>query len=179
MLRREDAAFVLVDVQGKLAQLMFEKDVLFHNLKVLIQGLQILEVPTVWLEQYPEGLGPTISEVSDLLPELDPIAKVSFSACGQDAFLDQMRTLDRKQVLIAGIEAHICVYQTTRDLLGLGYEVEIVADAVSSRTPRNLEIALEKMSSLGAGATSVEMALFELLKEANTDEFRKVVKLVK
>jgi nicotinamidase-related amidase len=179
MLKPEDTVFVLIDVQGKLAQVMHGKDDLFQNLRILIQGLRELDIPVLWLEQYPEGLGPTIPEIAELLPDDKAIPKVSFSGCGKPEFLERLRELGRKQVLVAGIEAHICVYQTVRDLLGMGHEVEVVADAVSSRTPANCQIGLDRMANMGAGITSVEMLLFELLGEANTDVFRKIVKLVK
>jgi nicotinamidase-related amidase len=179
MLQREDTVFVLIDVQGKLAQLMDEKDALFRNLEILIQAMKILDIPIIWLEQYPQGLGPTVPEIAAHLTGYETIAKVCFSACGEPEFTARLKASGRRQVLLAGIEAHICVYQTGRDLLQQEYHVEVVADAVSSRTQQNKRIGLDRLARQGAEITSVEMALFELLKIANTEDFRHIVKLVR
>ena len=174
-----ETAFVLIDVQGKLAQVMHQREDLFRNLGILIRGLRKLGVPIIWLEQYPEGLGPTIPEVADLLAGEQPIPKVCFSACGVPEFTAQLEAAGRKHIVVAGIEAHICVYQTVRDLLASGHTVEVVSDCVSSRTPENRQVGLERMAQMGASVTSVEMLLFEMLREANTDTFREIAKLVR
>ena len=178
MLDQDQTVLVIVDVQGKLAHLMHERERLFQNLQVLIQGIRILEVPILWLEQYPEGLGPTIPEVAELLSDQKPIAKRCFSGCGQAEFMDRLGGLGRRQVLLAGIETHICVYQTTRDLLESDFHVEVVADAVSSRSPENRRVGLDKMARAGAEITSVETAIFELMREAGTPQFKEVLRLV-
>lgn len=175
----ENTVLVIVDVQGKLAHSMFEKERLFRNLRTVIQGIRILNIPILWLEQYPKGLGPTIEEIGELLGDLEPVAKTCFSACGTEGFLDRLMAMDRNQVLVAGIETHICVYQTTRDLLAREFQVEVLADAVSSRTSENRDLGLERMREDGARLTSVEMALFDLLKEAGSPEFKEIVGLVK
>ena len=179
MLKREQSALVLVDIQGKLASLMHEHQALYSQLQILIQGVQALQLPILWLEQYPKGLGPTISEVAELLSEQEPLAKTCFSACGLNIFQDQLRETGRRQVLLAGIETHICVYQSARDLLDAGYQVEVVSDAVSSRTAENKALGLQRMAQAGAKITSVEMCLFELLKLAGTPEFKTIARLVK
>ena len=178
MLKQTETVLVIVDVQGKLAELMHDRERLYKNLSILIQGTQALEIPILWLEQYPKGLGPTIPEVADLLPGLSPIAKTCFSGCGQADFVEALRAAGRKHVLVAGIETHICVYQTVRDLLASGYDVEVVADAVSSRVPENRQVALDKMVRAGAELTSVEMALYELMREAGGPAFKKILPLV-
>ena len=127
----------------------------------------------------PRGLGPTLPEIMELLPGVKAIPKMSFSCCDEKAYTDAVSSLGKKQILIAGIESHICVYQTTAALLGMGYEVQIVADAVASRIPGNKKLAIKKMERLGALITSVEMALFELLKTAAHEKFRKIVKIIK
>ncbi|MEE4112044.1 MAG: isochorismatase family protein, partial [Desulfobacteraceae bacterium] len=137
MLEIESAVLLLVDVQGKLARLMHEKERLFDNLQQLIKGIQVLGVPVLWVEQNPVGLGPTIPEVAEMLSDVKPIPKMSFSSCRNDHFLRALKERKRRQVLIAGIEAHICVYQTAADLVDMGYEVQVVPDAVSSRTAEN------------------------------------------
>lgn len=179
MLTPENTVLIIVDVQGKLAQLMHKKEALFENLQRIIKGSQILGIPILWAEQNPEGLGPTIPEVARLLSNIQPISKFSFSCCGSERFMQELEALDRKQVLIAGIEAHVCVYQTTMDLLELGYEVQIVADAVSSRAAENREIGLARMKDAGASLTSTETALFELLKVARGVKFKEILKIVK
>ena len=179
MLKPEQTALVLVDVQGNLAQSMFQRDRLFHNLRVLIQGIQILKISILWLEQYPKGLGPTIPEIAELLPGQQPISKLCFSGCGQPEFCEQLRAVNRRSILMAGIECHVCVYQTARDLIDRGFHVEAVADAISSRTPENRQIGLDKMARAGAEITSVETALFELMREAGTPQFKQIVPLVK
>ncbi|WP_372678673.1 hydrolase [Desulfosarcina sp.] len=179
MLKRENALLLIVDVQGKLAHLMHEKERLFDNLQKLIKGIQVLGMPVLWVEQNPIGLGPTIPEVADLLPDSRPIDKMSFSSCRNDRFLQALKALDRSQVLIAGIETHICVYQTAVDLVKMGLEVQVMTDAVSSRTPENKAIGLQRMRDAGAGWTSVETALFELLGVAEGETFKALLKIVK
>lgn len=179
MLNLEDIVLVIVDIQGKLAHSMHEKALLFGNLQKIIEGAIILEIPIIVTEQYPEGLGPTVPEIAHLVPGIQPISKRSFSCCGNERFMQALRGTNRKQILIAGIEAHICVVQTTMDLLNLGYEVQVVADAVSSRVASNKEIALEKMKAGGACLTSTEMALFELLRTAEDAKFKEILRIVK
>jgi nicotinamidase-related amidase len=175
----EDTALVLVDVQGKLAQSMHNKKDLFENLKKMVKGAQVLGVPILWAEQNPDGLGPTMPEIAELLTNQSPVSKLSFSCCGSDQFLKDLAAVNRKNILIVGIEAHVCVYQTAADLVNLNYDVQVVADAVASRTAENKQIGLEKSKDAGASLTSTETALFELLKEAKGDKFKEIINLVK
>jgi len=179
MLEIANTVLVCIDIQGNLARAMDHKEDLFRNAKILISGIRALEVPIVWTEQNPQRLGETLPEVADLLSGFSPIPKMMFSCCGEEAFMHALEQTGRRQVLIAGIEAHVCVYQTARDLAGRGYEVQVVADAVSSRTAGNKAIALEKLKTIGAGLTSTEMALFELMKTAEHPRFREISKIVK
>ncbi len=179
MLRVQDAVLVVVDVQEKLANVMFEKERLLDALQRLARGIRVLQVPVIWLEQNPQRLGPTVAPLAEALAGLQPIPKMSFDCCESETFASELAACGRRQVLIAGIEAHICVYQTAADLLALGCEVHVVADAVSSRTARNRDIGLEKMKAAGAQVTSVETALFELLKVAEGDRFKALLKIVK
>jgi nicotinamidase-related amidase len=179
MLKIENTVLSIIDIQGKLAHLMYEKELLFKNVQKLIKGIQVLGIPIIWLEQNPKGLGPTIPEIADLLSGNQPISKMSFSGCRNDRFLQELKVLNRKQVLISGIETHICVYQTAADLVDLGYEVQAVTDAVSSRTIEDKKIGLEKMKNAGVIMTSVETALFELLKVAEGEQFKEILKIVK
>ncbi len=179
MVRVDQSSFVLIDVQGKLATLMFERQRLVENLQILLKGARILNLPILWLEQYPKGLGPTVPEVAEILDGLDPISKTTFSACGEQRFLDALSTTGRRQTIVAGIESHVCVYQTTRDLLADDMEVEVITDAVSSRTEANYRLGLGRMASMGATLSSVEMCLFELLREAGSDPFKEISRLVR
>ncbi len=180
MLKTENCIFILVDVQGNLAQSMVDKENLFKNLKILIEGLKILKIPIVWVEQTPDKLGATIPEIAELVEDQKPIKKSSFSGYGSEQFKNELNRLKRSQVIIAGIETHVCVYQTVMDLLENGYLVEVVADAVSSRTAENRDIGLTRMTQAGATVTSTEMVLFELLQQADEGpEFKQIIKLVK
>ncbi len=179
MLQREDAALVVVDVQGKLAQLMHNKSELFDNLRRMIQGAKILGVPILVTEQYPQGIGPTIAEIADLLTDVESISKTSFSCCGEETFNAALQGFKRRQILLTGIETHICVHQTALQLIDAGYEVQVVADAVSSRTLDNKTIGINKMQGAGAVITSTETALYELLKAAEGPMFKAVLRLVK
>jgi nicotinamidase-related amidase len=179
MLRIENASLLIIDIQGNLAHSMYEKELLFKNVQRLIKGIQILGIPIVWTEQNPKGLGPTIPEIADLLPSIRTISKMTFSCCRNDNFMQALNALNRKQVLISGIEAHVCIYQTALDLVDQGYEVQVVTDAVSSRSVDNKEIGLQKMRDYGVSLTSVETALFELLKVAEGERFRDIIKIVK
>ncbi len=179
MLDIRNCCLAVVDVQGKLAQLMHGKEALFKNVQVLVQAAKILGIPILWCQQVPDALGPTIPEVARLLTDIEPINKSVFSCCGADQFIGKLNESSRSQVLLCGIEAHICVYQTAADLLNKGFDVSVVADAVSSRTVDNKQIALNRLAAEGASITSVEMALFELLRTAEHPKFRQIAKLIK
>ena len=179
-LDRNDAVLVVIDVQERLMPVIHDRFEVELNLERLIRGAQVLGVPVLVTEQYVKGLGPTIEPLRQALGEsYRPIEKQCFSAHGCAPFAAQLGALDRRQVLLAGVETHVCVYQTARDLLSDGKPVWIVADAVSSRTVRNRDIALQRMLADGAQLSSTEMALFELLGEAGTEEFRAISRIVK
>ncbi len=179
MLDIENCCLAVVDVQGKLAQLMHGKDALFKNIQILVQAAQILEMPILWCQQVPDALGPTVPEIAQHLTDLEPANKSMFSCCGTDQFNARLNESRRNQVLLCGIETHICVYQTAIDLLARGFNVTVIADAVSSRTLDNKRIALTKLAAEGASISSVEMALFELLRSAEHPKFRQIAKLIK
>ena len=179
MLQAEDSVIVLIDVQGKLAELMHEKDQLYRQLQILLKGARILDVPVLWLEQYPNGLGPTVPEIAASLEGLEPIEKTCFSANGSERFQRALNASGRGTAVLAGIESHVCVYQTAQDLLAAGIDVEVVRDAVSSRTAENRQAGLERMVSLGAGMTTVEMVLFEWLRGAGSAAFKEISRMVR
>jgi len=179
MLKREDAVLIILDIQGKLALSMYGTELLIDNVQRLIKGIKVLGIPIIWTEQNPKGLGPTLPEIADLLSGIHPISKMSFSCCRDQQFTQALKELNRKQVLIAGIETHVCVYQTAADMVDMGHEVQVVTDAVSSRTIENMEIGLRRMRDCGVGLTSVETALFEMLGTAETQHFKEILKIVK
>ena len=179
MFDKDKTILVLIDVQGTLARIMHDRERLFGGLTTLIQGLKILEVPIIWMEQIPEKLGSTIPEIAGLLRDLKAISKFTFSCCKNPEFMETFEVLNRNQVLLAGIETHICVYQTAMDLIQAGNEVQVVEDGVSSRTRENRKLGLKRIERAGGKITSTEMILFELMKEAKGDAFKKIVGLVK
>jgi len=179
MLETENCCLVVVDVQGKLAQLMHERQPLFNNIQILIKSAKILSIPILWAQQCPEALGPTVPGIAELLADNEPVNKSAFSCCGQESFNAKLKELRRNQVLLCGIETHVCIYQTAVDMLRKGFDVNVIADAVSSRTAGNKQIAITRLAAEGAKIASVEMALFELLKTAEHSKFRQVAKLIK
>ncbi|MEI7836671.1 MAG: isochorismatase family protein [Planctomycetota bacterium] len=178
MLTLKKTLLVIVDIQDKLARVMPERDALVESVSRLIRGAGVLGVPILFTEQNPAGLGPTVPELRPLLGGV-PIVKRAFSCCGEPAFVQALRASGRRQVLLAGMETHVCVYQTARDLRADGYEVEVVVDAVASRTAANRALGLEKIRAAGAGVTSVEAALFELLGVADGPSFKEILQIVK
>jgi len=178
MLDAAKSVLLVVDVQGKLARMMHRSDELLDNLARIIKGAGVLEVPVICTEQNPRGLGPTVAELAPLI-KTEPLAKLAFSCCGEPLFLEALNRLGRKQVLLAGIEAHVCICQTAVDLLGLGYEVHVVTDAISSRKDHNRQTAIGRMARAGAELTSVETALFEMLRVAEGEKFRQILQIVK
>jgi nicotinamidase-related amidase len=179
MLDTSKCCLVVVDVQGKLAELMDNKDSVFANIEILIKTAKVLEFGIIWCEQHRRALGPTIPQIAELLTDNQPIDKFSFSCCGQDEFNNKLKELRPRQVILCGIEAHVCIYQTAADLLDKDYEVHVIADAISSRTQTNKEIALRRMEADGALISSTEMALFELLRTAKHEKFKELAKLIK
>lgn len=179
MLEIDNTFLLLIDMQDRLYRAMHDKEDLLENVRKLIMGARVFGVPIVMSEQYPEGIGKTIPEVAELLPDVPGIRKLSFSCCLNRECRAAMEAVERNQALIAGIETHVCVYQSAMDLLDDGYEVQVVADAVSSRSPRNRDIALQKMKDAGVVITSVEIALFELLRTAESGKFREISRILK
>ncbi len=179
LLTTDNTVLVIIDIQDRLFRVMPDKERLVQSVLKLIKGAKVLEIPIIMTEQYPAGLGLTLPEITELLPDVKPIEKISFSCCDAEPFQPALNTLNRKQVLIAGIETHICVYQTAMALLGRGFEVQVVVDCVSSRDAENKKVCLAKMSRAGIGLTTTEMALFELLKVAKGEKFKQISNIVK
>jgi nicotinamidase-related amidase len=171
----ERATLIVVDLQEGFRKAVPDFDRVAKATATLIEGAEAIGIPVVVTEQYPKGLGKTAPEIAEHLPEgTEPLEKVCFSAADAEGF----DLGGRDQALVCGIETHVCVNQTTLDLLGSGVEVHVAEDAVGSRFEENKRVGLHKMERAGAVLTSVETALFELLGQAGTDEFKRVQKLV-
>lgn len=181
LLDRDTTVLVVIDIQEKLCRAM-DGEVLGRlgkNVGILLQAAVELGIPVVMTEQYPQGLGETLPELKEAAGGAEALTKMTFSCCGEPKFLDRMKALGRKQALVVGMEAHVCVLQTVVELLDEGYVVHLVKDAVMSRSPENWTVGVETAQSAGAVVTCTEAALFQLLKCAGTEEFKKLSKLVR
>jgi nicotinamidase-related amidase len=189
MLHKDKALLVVVDVQGRLLPAIHEADKVVVQISRLIRGFRILGAPILITEQYRKGLGETDPRIQAALAERDafsgepgrfePIEKMSFSCVMDPTFIARWESSGRNQVVLCGIEAHVCVLQTALQMVERGAHVEIAADAVSSRSPQNRDIALRRMESEGAKITSVESAIFEMLEYCGTDAFKSWVRVIK
>jgi nicotinamidase-related amidase len=177
-LERSKTCVLVVDVQDRLVPVMWNFAPVEKYCRAMILAARELDLPVIATEQYPKGLGSTLPALRELLPS-PPLVKMHFS-CGADpAFEKALAATGRKQVVIVGMETHVCVFQTARDLLERGYEVFICADAVTSRFEEHRRVALEQMRDMGAVITSAETVIFDLLHVCGTPEFKKVSALVR
>lgn len=176
---RAGAGLVVVDIQERLLPAVFERERLVQNALRLIKGAAILHLPVFATEQYPKGVGATAPEIASAIPNFAPMEKLAFSCCGAPGFVAALRTNGVNDVMLCGIEAHVCVCQTCLDLLETGFRVFVAADAVSSRTAENHRLGVERMREAGGIIVSTEMVLFELLERSGTEEFKQVLALVK
>jgi nicotinamidase-related amidase len=176
---KENTAGLIIDIQERLFPVMWEKDKLLKNCTTLIQGLSELNLPQIVTQQYTKGLGETIPDIKAILPEFDYVEKRDFSCCDELSVLEKLKVQKAKNVIICGIEAHVCVLQTAVDLKTAGFNPVVVMDCVSSRTPENIELAKERFRFEGIMMTSFESILFELTRTSAAAEFRAISKLVK
>lgn len=179
MIQSEDTVLLIIDVQGKLAEIVSGSAEVRKNIVKLVKACRILGVPVICAEQYPKGLGPTVGEIRELLVEGEMVEKIAFSCCAEETFMTVFRAMKRNDVLVCGIETHICVYQTSLDLLDHGYTVHLVVDAVTSRTKEDSDLAVHCIENTGALLKSTEMAIFELQKIAKGDTFKALSAIVK
>lgn len=179
LLHAERSCAVVIDEQARLLPAMTGADVLVANTQRLLQAAQRLNVPVLASEQYPRGLGPTVPTVAPLLPSGSIVEKTQFSCVRNPAFANRLRQLGRSQVVLAGIESHVCVLQTALDLLQQHYAVFVAADATASRTRDSHERALARMARAGAEIVTTEMVVFEWLEDAGNPAFRELSLLVK
>ena len=178
-IKKEESAVMIIDMQEKLFPHMAGKDALLDNIQRLIRGIRILEIPLLLTEQYSKGLGKTILPVKDLINDIEPIEKISFSCCDESRVMNLLHQLNRKFIIIGGIESHVCVLQTVLDLIDLGYIPVVVADCISSRKDPDKKIALERFKTEGAIITSVESILLELCRLAGNEKFKSISALIK
>ncbi len=173
------SVLLVLDVQGRLARMMHESEAMIRQQRIMIEACRLLDVPVLWAEQLPEKLGATVDELRSPMQGLEPCAKSSFGCWGDPTLREKIRQSGRRQVLLTGIEAHICVWQTAAALREADYDVHLIADAVSSRSAFNRDIAFRRMERTGVHLSNVEMALFELMVDATHPKFREVTKLLK
>lgn len=178
VLKQDEAVLLVIDIQERLAPVMYSGDQVIDNANILLQVSSTLDIPVIVTEQYPKGLGKTVGSICENLHQAKAFEKSNFSACVTDV-LSELNELGRKKIIITGMETHVCVFQSVRDLLALGYEVFVVKDAVSSRTEENYKSGLHLMSQMGAVVTNLETVIFDLLKRAGTPEFKELSKLIK
>ena len=176
---RAKAGLVVVDIQDRFRPVIHEMPRVVQNALRLINGAVILHVPIFATEQYRKGLGATLPEIASAIPDFAPMEKTAFSCCGAPGFVEALRAKGVQDVILCGIESHVCVSQTCLGLLEAGFRPFVVADAISSRTPENHRLGVERMRDAGAVIVSTEMILFELLERAGTDEFKRMLTLVK
>ena len=174
------AALAVIDVQEAFRPHITDFAELAARVALVAHAARLLGLPVVVTEQYPKGLGRTAPEIAAVLPEdFEPVEKTAFSSCGAQEFVSRLERAGARQVLLCGIEAHVCVNQTAHDLLARGYQVHLLTDCVSSRTEQNRQTGLDKMFRSGALPSSTEMALFELLRDARHEQFKAIQKLIK
>ena len=176
--KRHEVAFILIDIQERFLPVIHNIEAVIENTNRLVGGASILDIPLVVTEQYPKGLGPTVDGIH-LDEGQEIIEKISFDCFGCHDFTRKLEETGARTLVIFGIESHVCVLKTALKAIALGYEVHVVADAVSSRTQENKILALERLRQSGVFVVSTEMILFQLMDRAGTDEFKAISRLVK
>lgn len=177
---RDNTTAIIVDVQERLLPHMDRWEETLARIVTLARGLRTLEIPITLTEQYPRGLGPTVADLTTALgPEIKPMIKASFSCCDDSPFSENLAGLGRTMTLVAGIETHVCILQTTLDLLEQEYLPVVVLDATSSRNPRDRDVAARRIEREGGRVTTVESVLFELTRVSGTPEFKEISRLIR
>ncbi|MFT5283676.1 MAG: nicotinamidase-related amidase [Yoonia sp.] len=179
MLDTNNTGLIVVDMQGKLAHLVNDSELMFHNVSKLIRGCTLLNLPILVLEQNPEKLGQTAPEIQPLLANYPCIKKYDFNACADPHFVEEVTNADVENWLICGIEAHVCVYQTAMGLQQMGNSVELVVDCIGSRQDKNKQLAVTKLQNKDVGITSAEMCLFELIGNCTDANFKSFLDIVR
>jgi nicotinamidase-related amidase len=176
---KENTIGFIIDFQERLMPHMHNRDELIRKSRILIQGLKLLQIPLIYTEQYPKGLGRIIDPISELLLPDHPFEKIAFSCCDDPAIMKQLQSYNKKTILISGIEAHVCVVQTVLDLIDTGYQPVVIADCTASRNDNDKEMALKRIIQEGGRVATVESILFELMRTAEHESFKALSELVK
>ena len=179
LLSRETTALLIIDIQEKILAVMKSHDVVVQNTLKLIKGFKILNIPIFYTEQYPKGLGSTAPVLLKELEGLSAIQKMSFSCSLAGNLFTRLKDNKVSQVVIAGIESHVCIQQTALDLIANGFQTDLAADATASRNDHDYKFALDRMRAHGVEITTTEAILFELLTYSGTDEFKMISKIIK
>ena len=180
ILESSQTALVVIDVQEAFRSVVNDFSLIASNIAIAVRGFQILDVPVIVTEQYPKGLGRTAEEILMAFAEQpEIIEKTAFSACEANGFVEKLRSLNASQIVLCGVEAHVCVSQTAHDLLDLGFSVHLLEDSISSRYEHDKKAGLAKMHSNGAISSSFEMALFELMRDSKQEKFKEIQALIK
>jgi nicotinamidase-related amidase len=172
LLEQDRSALLLIDIQERLFPSIHERQKMLERIELLLFAASLLKVPVLATEQYPKGLGKTIENIHRIIPDLQPLEKVDFSCLPAPGFKDRLASLQRRQIIVTGIETHICVAQTALDLIAQGEEVFVVADATGSRRPLDAETALRRLDRSGAVIITAESVVFEWLRRAGTEVFK-------
>ncbi|MBD77835.1 MAG: hydrolase [Crocinitomicaceae bacterium] len=176
---KENCSFVVVDIQDRLFPHIHQNEILTQKCSTLIKGMKILEIPTIVTVQYKKGLGDTVPAIQEALGDHKALEKMTFSCCGLGEFNMRIEEHYKENIILSGIESHVCVLQTALDLVESGHRPVVVVDAVSSRNPLDKEIALKRMAQEGIRLTTVEAILFELCKTSDSKSFKAISQLVK
>jgi len=180
LLHANQTALLVVDVQEAFRPVIDRFDEIVRNCRILIEGFAILGAPGIVSEQYPKGLGHTVPELAEVLPQATPVVeKLRFSVVGVPELDAAITTTGLRRWVVCGIEAHVCVNQSVHDLIAAGHEIVLATDAISSRTPANREIGIDKCVAAGAVVSSAETVLFEMLEQAGSDQFKAISRLVR
>ncbi|MBP3384488.1 MAG: hydrolase [Firmicutes bacterium] len=179
LMNREDTLLVIIDCQTKLMPAIKDNDEIEETVVKLTKGAKVLDLPVIVTQQYTKGLGPTVDSLNEILGEYEPVEKTSFSACGAPEFVEAIKAAGKKNILMTGVETHICVEQTTLDLLEAGYNVYLIEDCVGSRKKHDKKIACQRMAAAGAVVTTYEAALYEILRGAKEEGFKAISAIIK
>ena len=180
VLDKSKTALVVVDVQEAFRSPINDFAQIVSRISMIVRGFQILNLPVILAEQYPKGLGRTAEEILLSLPnDFEVVEKTAFSSCGAAAFMEKLRDTGAEQIVLCGLETHVCINQTAHDLLSENFQVHLLLDCVSSRFTHDKEIGLQKMKQSGVIPSSIEMALFELMKDAKHEQFKRIQELIK
>jgi len=176
---KEQSSGLIIDIQEKLHPHIYKHDIISRNVSILIRGLKILNIPVILTQQYTKGLGDTIPDIKEAMGDFAPIEKNSFSCCDEPAFMESLNRLGKKYIIIAGTEAHVCVLQTSIDLIEKDFIPVVVENCISSRKNRDKKTAVDRMRQEGVIITTYESILFELTRFAGTSQFKDISRLVK